>query len=65
MLSFAYFARQPVDLPPNFQQHNLKARSFTPSFDTSIHNAQGINVWANKAPKPFGTSGSISGGTVN
>lgn len=42
------------DLPPNFQHCNLKGRSFTPSLDLSIHNVQGIDVWAPKGPKPYG-----------
>jgi len=46
-------------LPPNFQQHNLKAGSSTPLFDAKIRNTQGINVWENRAPKPFGSSGNM------
>ena len=48
-----------MDLPPDFKPYSLKGRSFTPTFDTSIHNVQGINVWANKAPKPFGQSSTL------
>merc|ERR1712055_798088 len=35
---------------------DLKARSFTPSLDLSVHNVQGINVWANTAPRGWSTS---------
>lgn len=45
--------KQSIDLPPNFQHCSLKGRSFTPSMDLSIHNVQGIDVWAPKGPKPY------------
>ncbi len=48
-----------MEYPPDFKPYSLKSRSFTPTFDTSIHNVQGINVWANKAPKPFGQSNTL------
>merc|ERR1712127_574704 len=40
-----------MELPPNYVATSLKARSFTPSLDLGIHNVQGINVWANSAPR--------------
>ena len=52
--------KQSVDLPPNFQHCSLKGRPFTPSLDLSIHNVQGIDVWAPKGPKPFGKAGTYS-----
>jgi len=60
--------QQVQDMPPNFKPYSLKGRCFTPTFDTSIHNVQGINVWANKAPKPFGKSSTLprsAGPSVN
>merc|ERR1719215_2419782 len=42
------------ELPPNFKRTDLKQRSFTPSLDLSCHNVQGINVWANTAPRGWG-----------
>jgi len=45
---------QSVDMPPNFKKTDLKMRSFTPSLDLSCHNVQGINVWANTAPRGWG-----------
>merc|ERR1712223_262357 len=47
-----------VDLPPGFEACSLKGRPFTPSLDLSCHNVQGINVWANKGPKPYGKASS-------
>merc|ERR1719278_975991 len=44
-------AQQQIDYPQDFQHTSLKARSFTPSLDLSCHNVQGINVWANTAPR--------------
>merc|ERR1719336_696822 len=44
-------AQQQLDFPQDFQHTSLKARSFTPSLDLSCHNVQGINVWANTAPR--------------
>ena len=44
-------AQQQIDFPQDFQHTSLKARSFTPSLDLSCHNVQGINVWANTAPR--------------
>ena len=44
-------AQQQIDFPQNFQHTDLKNRSFTPSLDLSVHNVQGINVWANTAPR--------------
>merc|ERR1719370_908862 len=43
----------PAELPPNFKPCSLKGRPFTPTFDTSCHNTQGIDVWANKGPRPY------------
>merc|ERR1719454_1947940 len=40
-----------IDFPDNFKHTSLKARSNTPSLDLSVHNVQGINVWANTAPR--------------
>merc|ERR1719150_3170047 len=48
---------QQMDLPANFQHFSLKGRSFTPAFDTSCHNVQGINVWANSAPRGWSSQG--------
>lgn len=45
---------QDVELPPNYTKTSLKGRSFTPSLDLSCHNVQGINVWANTAPRGWG-----------
>merc|ERR1711899_488073 len=50
--------KQSVELPPGYQPTSLKGRSFTPSIDLSCHNVQGINVWANKGPKPYGKASS-------
>ena len=44
-------AQQQLDFPQDFQHTSLKARSFTPSLALSCHNVQGINVWANTAPR--------------
>merc|ERR1719394_1795288 len=52
--------KQSVDLPPNFQHCSLKGRPFTPSLDLSIHNVQGIDVWAPRGPKPFGKASTLS-----
>jgi len=49
-------AQQQIDYPQNFQHTDLKARSFTPSLDLGVHNVQGINVWANTAPRGWSTS---------
>merc|ERR1719228_793665 len=43
-----------IDFPENFQHTSLKARSNTPILDLSCHNVQGINVWANTAPRGWG-----------
>merc|ERR1712038_1219568 len=45
-----------IDFPDNFKHTSLKARSNTPSLDLSCHNVQGINVWANTAPRGWGGS---------
>merc|ERR1719245_1789852 len=45
--------QQSLELPPNFKPCSLKGRPFTPTFDLSCHNTQGIDVWKNKGPKPF------------
>merc|ERR1719289_105953 len=45
------FNEKDIELPPNFKHTSLKGRSFTPSLDLGIHNVQGINVWANSAPR--------------
>merc|ERR1719402_1731008 len=42
---------QHLDLPDNFQKCNLLNKCFTPTFDKSCHNVQGINVWSNTAPR--------------
>merc|ERR1719244_1540353 len=47
----AMFSDQTMELPPNFKHTSLKGRSYTPSLDLGIHNVQGINVWANSAPR--------------
>merc|ERR1711997_1096033 len=47
-------AQQQIDFPQDFQHTSLKARSFTPSLDLSCHDVQGINVWANTAPRGWG-----------
>merc|ERR1719435_469590 len=52
----ARMAQQQMDLPPNYKHTDLKARSFTPSLDLGVHNVQGINVWANTAPRGWSTS---------
>merc|ERR1719249_551119 len=52
----ARMAQQQIDFPENFQHTSLKARSFTPSLDLGVHNVQGINVWANTAPRGWSTS---------
>merc|ERR1719427_629649 len=49
-------AQQQMELPPNYKHTDLKARSFTPSLDLGVHNVQGINVWANTAPRGWSTS---------
>merc|ERR1711962_208849 len=56
-------SEQEVVLPPNFKHTSLKGRSFTPSIDLGIHNVQGINVWANSAPRGWGAQkGAVSRG---
>merc|ERR1711970_655564 len=52
----ARMAQQQMGLPPNYKHTDLKARSFTPSLDLGVHNVQGINVWANTAPRGWSTS---------
>merc|ERR1711935_987225 len=52
--------KQSVELPPNFQGCSLKGRPFTPSLDLSIHNVQGIDVWAPRGPKPYGKVSTVS-----
>merc|ERR1719225_1010074 len=52
----ASMAQQQMELPPNYKHTDLKARSFTPSLDLGVHNVQGINVWANTAPRGWSTS---------
>merc|ERR1719300_1068038 len=52
----ARMAQEQIDFPENFQHTSLKARSFTPSLDLGVHNVQGINVWANTAPRGWSTS---------
>merc|ERR1719393_1201475 len=49
-------AQQEINFPENFQHTSLKGRSFTPSLDLGCHNVQGINVWANTAPRGWSTS---------
>merc|ERR1712019_122741 len=49
-------AQQQLEFPQDFQHTSLKARSFTPSLDLSCHNVQGINVWANTAPRGWSNS---------
>merc|ERR1719323_2990839 len=48
--------QEQLDLPPNFQHANIKGRPFTPSLDLGCHNVQGINVWANTAPRGWGSA---------
>ena len=48
--------QQQIDFPPNFQHTSLKGRSYTPSLDLGCHNVQGINVWANTAPRGWGSN---------
>merc|ERR1711935_649285 len=52
--------KQSVELPPNFQGCSLKGRPFTPSLHLSIHNVQGIDVWAPRGPKPYGKVSTVS-----
>merc|ERR1719491_2297126 len=52
--------KQSVELPPNFQGCSLKGRPFTPSLDLSIHNVQGIDVWAPRGPKPYGKVSTVT-----
>merc|ERR1711881_79903 len=52
--------KQSLDLPPSFQHCSLKGRPFTPSLDLSIHNVQGIDVWAPKGLRPYGKAGAYS-----
>ena len=59
-LNIIFFRKQSVELPPGFQPTSLKGRSFTPSLDLSCHNVQGINVWLNKGPKPYGKASSTT-----
>merc|ERR1719188_2608721 len=49
-------AQQEINFPENFQHTSLKGRSFTPSLDLGCHNVQGINVWANTAPRGWGSA---------
>jgi len=49
-------AQQEISFPENFQHTSLKQRSFTPSLDLGCHNVQGINVWANTAPRGWGSA---------
>merc|ERR1740128_794984 len=55
-ISQQQISQQQMDFPQNFQHTDLKARSFTPSLDLGVHNVQGINVWANTAPRGWSTS---------
>jgi len=50
-------AQQQIDFPQDFKHANLKQRSYTPSLDLGCHNVQGINVWANTAPRGWGSAG--------
>merc|ERR1719342_1155856 len=52
----ARMAQQQMELPPNYKHTDLKARSYSPSLDLGVHNVQGINVWANTAPRGWSTS---------
>merc|ERR1712048_579260 len=49
-------AQQQIDFPQDFQHTSLKARSYTPSLDLGCHKVQGINVWANTAPRGWSNS---------
>merc|ERR1719438_35559 len=49
-------AQQEISFPENFQHTSLKQRSFTPSLDLGCHNVQGINVWANTAPRGWASA---------
>merc|ERR1719348_2659002 len=51
-----FIQQQQMELPPNYKHTDLKARSFAPSLDLGVHNVQGINVWANTAPRGWSTS---------
>ncbi|XP_059098151.1 trichohyalin-like isoform X3 [Tigriopus californicus] len=51
-------AMREVELPASVKPCSLKGHLFTPKFDDSIHNAQGINVWTAKMPKPWGSKSS-------
>merc|ERR1712106_512735 len=45
-----------VELPNNLKRTDLKNRGCsTPGIDLGCHNTQGINVWANTAPRGWGT----------
>merc|ERR1719447_1514391 len=50
-------SQQQLDFPQDFKHANLKQRSYTPSLDLGCHNVQGINVWANTAPRGWGSAG--------
>merc|ERR1719481_1381726 len=45
-----------IELPQNMKRTDLKSRGCsTPGIDLGCHNSQGINVWANTAPRGWGT----------
>jgi hypothetical protein len=44
-----------VELPPNYKPTSLKVGPSVSTLDLGIHNVQGINVWANTAPRGWGS----------
>jgi len=49
-------AESEFELPNNMRRTDLKSRGCaTPGLDLGCHNSQGINVWANTAPRGWGT----------
>jgi hypothetical protein len=44
-----------VELPANYKPTSLKAGPMVNPLDLGIHNVQGINVWANTAPRGWGS----------
>ena len=45
----------PSWLPANYKPTSLKAGPMVNPLDLGIHNVQGINVWANTAPRGWGS----------
>merc|ERR1719285_1545553 len=48
--------QQEIEFPDNFKRTSLRATCTTPILDLGCHNVQGINVWANTAPRGWGGS---------